>query len=429
MKRRWLRSIAVRVLTVAAALFLAGCTGSGSRSAAPGTSAASGVIHVVIQTQRETLEALSEAERIVVSGTIDVWADPSASMRRTTSESMRAGEPTWHREELVRDGVWSIYDPAVAGSPVEALQYDAPLADQHPPGPDDDPMRRGVLDAYRRWIASGEATITGSGEVSGTPTFRVEASSGTSLGGVILRADVRRSDYVPVRMSGERWNLIRGKREIAEQWSARYVVVETLPRGSVPSGTFEFEFPSGVVPLADFSVTTTQAVSFPSLKPRWLGASFGGDSLSDARLRYRSRPPVEFRFVGTFPSPYQLAESRRPDFATRWIQAEYGSRGVSQPGPPQGAPHDLIVLSYPKVPREKWPKFDKWAAVSTATVGGRPAVRATYTQKYGSNGVASSWLVTWVVLDLEDATVVIEGIGATPAELDSAVRSLRRVGE
>jgi hypothetical protein len=369
-----------------------------------------------MQTQGRIFEGVPQGERIETSGTTDVWVDPSASTRRRTSVTVHNGGTPWRIEELVRDGVASTFEP---DDPTQSWQYDAIPAPEYPASAVDDPMRRGEIDAYRRWLASGEATVTGSGEVPGTPTLLVEAKWGTSAWGVTVRADVRRSDHVPVRMTGERWNLIGGKHVVAEVWSARYVVAQIQPRSSVPSGAFDFAFPPGTIPRADYAVTPAQAVSFPSLKPRWLGATFAGYGLGEGKLRYRSRPPADkdMRF-----SPPTARGEHRPDFGSRWIQAEYGST-VPTSHRARSASRAMTVLSYPKVPREQWPSFDRGTATMTATVmvGGMQVLRATSAQGWSD--------VTYLVLDLEDATVVIEGIGATPAELDSAVRSLRRVGE
>lgn len=293
------------------------------------------------------------------------------------------------------------------------------------------PIWRGDLDVHRRMIAAHEATITGSVSASGSPAYRLLVP--TPLGGMTqggtTTVDVRKSDYLPIRTTRTSWYMDTGKRHDSPPRTVDYDVIEWLPRGQVPAGTFELAVPTGVSLEIDRTMTVTEAASFAPVRVWWLGASYEGLDLAQGTLRYRRRPVSKIRqWVGSFPTPLEMADTGRPDLSDLSVEALYGTAGIRHTRSSADVARSIKVVSLPRVPRERW-SFLPGIAVSHVTVGGRDAALGTQTYTYGNNGVVTRWQVGYLVVDMGGSTVVLQGVKVTPAELERAAAALKRASK
>ena len=391
------------------------------------------VVHAVIRTQVGSRIEASES---------DIWVDPKRSITRVTLHILYAPmESPPLREILVRDGIATVYYPSGQGVPSpSASKTDATSAAGG--FSSDDPVARGDVNAYRRLLASKEATITRSSDVDGVPTYRLRVDTGSgTTDGTSLVVDVRRSDFLPVRLEGTHWDLNKGKTEILATWTSTYLLVDTVPRSRVPSGTFDLLLPPKTSVSADYGITPNTAASMTSPVVWWLGPAYGGQPLRGARLRYKQVPQVrawtDMAPAETWP-PYTT-----PGVDVRWVEAGYpvpafvrvegkqipatSTASLSQfRSFPPAVPFGITVFSFDPIARSEW-KFHPGAAIRTVVVGGRKALLATFTRSQSGIGARETWDMSFLVLDMGKTTVVLQGEGIHPEQLMRAASSLRRV--
>jgi hypothetical protein len=441
---RWTLAIAA---VCALALALAGCAAqpkgtAGGALGAPTASAStttagvdSGrVLHIVARIVRGRPRRESVED-------VQMWLDPGRGLKRMTWLARDArGVVYMDQRELVRGAVATTHlgiDTSGGGRlqwTADERDADAGALDGWADPSDDLPIEkaiwRGDLDVYRRMVAAHEATTTGSVSASGSPAYRLLVP--TPLGGMTqggtTTVDVRQSDYLPIRTTRTSWYMDTGKRHDSPPRTVDYDVIEWVERGRVPTGTFELAIPEGFPLEIDRTITVKEAASFVPVQAWWLGASYDGLDLDQGALRYRSAPPrpTGMAWVGSFPTPLEMADAGRPDLSGPSVEVLYGTEGGRHVGSDADVARSIKVISFPRVLREKW-SFHPGIAVSHVTVGGQDALLGTQTWRYGNNSTVTTWQVGYLALDVGSATVILQGVKVTPAELERAAAALRRV--
>jgi hypothetical protein len=392
------------------------------------------VVHAVIRTEVGSRIEASES---------DIWVDPKRSITRETLRILYAPMPTPPRQEiLVRDGMATVYYPAGQGGVASPSASKTDATSAAGGLSSDDPVARGDLNAYRRLLASREATITRPSDVDGIPTYRLRIDTGSgTTDGTTLVVDVRRSDFVPVRLEGTHWDLNKGKTEILATWTSTYPLVDSVARSRVPSGTFDLALPPKTSVSADYGVTASTAASMTSPVVWWLGPTYGGHTMRGSRLRYKQVPQVrawtDMAPAETWP-PYTT-----PGVDVHWVEAGYPAPTFVRVGGkqipatstasasefrsfPPAVPFGITVFSFNPIARSQW-KFHPGAAARTVTASGRKALLATFTRSQSGSGAREIWDMSFLVLDMGQTTVVLQGEGIPPEQLIRAAASLRQV--
>jgi hypothetical protein len=352
---------------------------------------------------------------------VEAWIDSERGIVRSSSrERVDPGE-VYRQEELTRDGVFTVLQSEQTQTGTvwtNVVEYDADLLLSERRG---DPLLKPAdvdFDIYKRLLRSGEATLMGSTETSGVPTYRLRLETQAShVGTDTLLVEVRRSDYLPVLVKGTEWYMQDGKRVLQREWTTEYRTVELLDRDQVPQGTLELQIPAGLSHSADYGITLSKAARiYQGVRAYWLGEAFNDAALESGRLRYMRRSGRGWPGGGHVVSIRQLIDMTRPQFSERSISAQYGGDETWK----------VKVISFPRIKRTDW-EFPAWARMEDVTVGKRSGVLARFHISYSNGAASEEGDLLWLALDMGDATVVLQGWDVTADDLFEAAGQLRRV--
>jgi len=223
---------------------------------------------------------------------------------------------------------------------------------------------------------------------------------------------------------------MKGRRRVWGRWLTRYPVLESLPRSAVPAEVFRPAIPKGVPITADYHVSADQAARMRNVPLNWLGPTWNGLELtpqpriSEQPFRFRSEPSTRTPLLGGHADIMERADAERPRLAERWLEAEY-ALASAPPSSFMQQGRDLKVISTRRIPLNEWTS-PRGSKVSSLTVNGRSARLATMTTGSTSNGAYAQWTLSYLIVDMGDSTVLLQGIDISRRDLERAARGLRR---
>lgn len=390
------------------------------------------------------------------------WLDPSGDRRHSINLAISSADigGDWDRvryDVLQRDGIRTKYDSGRSRGndatsswvSVTDLPDYAPffgqgdIADPRNEGPDAQLMDTADPGLYYSLLSSAAltappdvdgkpaivhttATLLGDAVVDGVPVYRLRIvnfwSPATKVPWPIetsVVADVRRSDYLPVRVQGE-----TGGRT----WTTTYTTMETIPRSHVPSSAFGIDIPAGTLTRVSHRIKAGDVASATPVPISWLGRSFEG-------LRFTGY----FRHIVNF---WEYEEMREPDSApvqadndrpainTDQVIAEYTANG----GPGnmnETYSTDLKVISMPRTGRKVWDStLAQWRkqflgrefAAKWTTIDGHPALLLDHGGIWGKSRISIGYLI----VDTGTATVMLQGANSAPGQLERAAKAMVR---
>lgn len=352
---------------------------------------------------------------------LEVWEDPERDISRRSSRSWAEARLVDRSEGLVRGGVLTMLQSSQTETGTEwssVLEYDAEIVLGDSRG---DPFGTSGagLNAYKDLLRSKEATLVGSTETSGVPTYRLRFDTpGLDQGTQTVLVDVRRSDFLPVLVKGTEWYLDDGVRMVWREWTTRYEVMEVMSRYELPDSAFQLAIPAGLPHHSDYALTVSQASrEHEGIRAYWLGASFGERSLDSDRLRYE-RSEGRLFAMGNPRRIRDLLGMVRPRFGPRSITAQYGADDDWR----------VQTITFTPVPRGGW-RFPQGTQTQELMVQGRPAVLASHRAGLFRGDASESGEVRWLVVELDDATVLLQGWDVSPQEMIAAAEQLRHVDD
>lgn len=403
--RGYVRRLAAAAL-LAAALMASGC----GAPQAVGTQATASPRpldpqHSVLHVVSETTYRLWDGVPAPLAGKPSVyrdefWYDAQGRMLRSEYRVLEKGRFIPERIQLMRDGVWSTYMQywGAAGSP-RVDESNAPTSFATVDG--------GYFDAFRDWRAiraSGLATLTGTASLDGTPTYLLRILTVTGDSGRQTVAEVRRSDYQPLRVTYESFGHdAAGKRVVGERDVTVAQRVERVPFASVAS-EFRLDVPKNVPVFAHLTLSRPQAAALRRPRVYWAGPSvaglrFEGDFVLEKGREDRVAPSGPYHLWPRLGQPEYEAHYSDP----KAREAARHSLSIHENWP------EIVVTSVRRVDPSVWPRVP--GAVDTS-VSGHRALRAG----------------PWMIVDMGDATVVVwAGQRASDAVIDAAARNLAAV--
>jgi hypothetical protein len=420
-------SAAAAAALLTLAVVLPGCAQVGRSSRA--TTAASSaqtttpIVHVVVD----------QTGARVADHRADIWFDPATSTRRS---SFTSGQTGGH-EELIRDGVWTDLqgDPTMKPTPsgmvgtqrnggrmwMNALVMDAPpgVVRTDPSYLLLDPIDLGY---FRRAVDAGQAHLVATSTVAGVPVEQVRLElrkKPTLVPYAVVTADVRRSDYAPVKVV----YMMASGRAV----KVAYSTAEWVPR-ALGLWHLALAIPPGVPVIERRTLSVPAAAAYPVVKVRWLGRVFEGmrfaaDGSSDAPggpgfwLSRYVGPPDPLLLFGSFPSAAQQLLMAGPDLGRTSVQATYGDMAGSQTRHGGRTRPFLLVMSYPATDTAAW-RSRYVSDVTTSMIAGRTAV--SYSRTLGMKlGTAR-----YVIVGTGDATVMVAGLSVADGVVERAAAAL-----
>lgn len=411
------------------------------RAAVAGSSEATRVIHLVASIKarhdlfrEDPLEGESRKEHWVVEGG-EWWRD-------TTEENGFV-----QSEDLVRDGVlYALQANDLGGKATRTvwfnmLEYDACDPAEEECGARECAPMDGNPDYYREALESGSARLVeraGTG-AEGTLTLAMRHTVPDRESGTDTTVVVRTEDFLPVRATSEWWVMTGGRREPQSSWEFSYEVAEVLAWDDVPPGVLELEEPPGVLHQTSrhLRIGEASAMNLPSVW--WVGERFDEFELAEEPFldaAHGGDGGGRHTSVNLGPDPIERADVSRPAASQASTEVVVHYEG------PDGA--DLKVCSIPRADtssellRLSKSRTDavRWATVNLRSV---PVVRAEHTWN-GTIDCADcspspqleprsfTATVVYVLLDMPEATVIVQGWRMPEQEVLAVAGRVRRIG-
>ena len=306
----------------------------------------------------------------------------------------------------------------------------------------------------RPTVTHARATLLGQSTVDGVAVYRLRIVSSSywqvTRGGVdtTLVADVRRSDYFPVRVEGV-WTYFGtgpgGRKTGGDQgqrWVTVYRAVESVPASRVPDSAFRIDIPKGVAVRSNLKLPADRIASATPFPVEWLDRQFDGlrftgsfRKTSDAR---------EYEVMALPDSAPVMADDARPQISPDQVVAEYT---------PTGAPSNMLkdytgtslkVVSMPRTDPSSWEAAygsaqehmpgtwdDAWIMRrSWTTVAGRRALLLHHQVRWGNGTVHGRVILTmdYLVFQMSGSTVMVQGACTKPGVVERAAEALTPAG-
>ena len=303
-------------------------------------------------------------------------------------------------------------------------------------------------------VTRDRATLLGQAVVDGVPVYRLQIVSSSywriSRGGVdtTLVADVRRSDYFPVRVEGV-WTYFgtgQGGRKTGgdqgQRWVTVYHAVESVPPSHFPDSAFRIDIPKGVAVQSNLRVPPDQVASSTPFPVEWLGQQF--DALRFTGSFRKTSGAREYELMVLPDSAPLMADDSRPKISPDQVVAEYT---------PSGAPSNMLkdytgtslkVLSMPRTDPSTWEaafqsaqeqmpgdRDDAWIMRrSWTTVASRRALLLHHEYRWGNGTVHGRVVMTtdYLVFQMGDSTVMVQGACTKPGLVERAAEAMVPVG-
>jgi hypothetical protein len=296
---------------------------------------------------------------------------------------------------------------------------------------------------------SAQLLKTGSIDSSSTYTLRVVSSSYWQISkgvgtNTTLTVTVRASDYLPIRVEGVQRGYetdSAGRKSETEgmtTWTTVYTVMETLRADQVPSDAFRLKLPSGTVKRSNTPWPAEKIASAVDFPVTWLSA------------RYK-----KMRFTGTFRRTENMpdstshanpenatveADQSRPTISPLQVVAEYSPSGKPAAHDKKQTTPGIKVISMPRTDPSGWERAFRTAQgnmfgdtspaeIAWTTVKGRRALHLRHEWRWG-NGTPKGHVtmsVEYLVIDLGESTVLIQGAGTSRGQVEKAAGALRQV--
>lgn len=398
----------------------------------------------------------------------DHWIDADGERRHSTiSSAWDVPEKQGGRSELLEaDGSRTIVvstksshestwtDVNVTDADDWATDNNPELADPEDQSPEQrimgtaDPMMyrslvvSGTLEVRDRGLGSllrirARSTLLRSAETRGTGVDHYRIDIGMYRDGgnremtATLIADLRQADLVPVQVKGH---------FSSQSWVTDYQVVEWLPTDKVPLNAFRISIPEGARVHVNRSASSVATTSSPAPGDIWwLGSRFDGlRSTGKTRLVKNTTDYQVMLEPGSAPV---MADEGRPRLSDQQVIAEYTPDGKPGNMTRNLTENTLKVITMPHTGSSTWEK--KFAIAASMMPGdshtpdwvmqtewtrvrGTRALRLHHGFTFGDGTTTGRIHPTfdYLVFDLGDSTVMIQGACSKPGQVERAAEAL-----